>query len=153
MASILQSKLNRLGHITNQKLKTGKNIRVKSRVINESLAEAGLSALANFGGLKPINWPRRTKRPKMAEISQNMVTLSLRLQHKLLIRHTPSTVMPCSLQNMAKVAQSTVKTKNGLFESFLVVVSICWLKDNSPAKKKIPARISARPTIPATASV
>ena len=69
MASIDQSKLNCVGQRVSQKLKAGKKAMVRDRVTNESQAEAGLSALANFGGLKPINCPRTAKRPTVATIS------------------------------------------------------------------------------------
>ena len=73
---------------------------------------------------------------------------------KTLTRQTPKTVIPDSLQNIAKVAKKTVQIKNGLVPSFLIFIDFWyWSKVNSADRKKIPARISARPTIPATASV
>ena len=74
---------------------------------------------------------------------------------KRLTRQTPKTEIPDSLQNMAPVAKKTVQTKNGLFCPFLTLLVDFWYCSNvnRADRKKIPARISARPTIPATASV
>ena len=159
-----QSKLNSLGQTINQTLKAGKKANVKALTIIESLAEAGLSALANWGGLKPINWPLSVKRPIMAPRRYTKVTVGLwktpfflKFLAKVVTQHTPRTVIPCSLLNIAHVAKATVKPKYHFSQNLglmaLDCLFKCSLKANKASRKKMAHKMSARPTIPATASV
>ena len=160
-----QSKLNCEGHSSKKPLKAGKKANVRLLAKNESLAEAGLSAFANLGGLNPINWPRRVKRTIVDTTRQDNVhflfepflTILLLFWHfwpillaNSIIKHTPSTVTPCSLLNMAQVAKKIVRAKYlSLLETdFSLVLALalsllafnfwCFLKANKDSRKKMP---------------
>ena len=118
-------------------------------------ADTGLSALANLGGVKPMICPRRINRPIMAKTRLIIADLVFGqgFWARMPNRQTPNTVIPDSLQNMARVANKTVKAKNGFLPNCLPKFFWYWSKVSKADRKNIPARISARPTIPATASV
>lgn len=64
IASIDQSKLNTEGYKRRRKLKHGRYVNVKKRVVMEAAFDVGLSAVANVGRVPDVTYIRKQIRSK-----------------------------------------------------------------------------------------
>ena len=134
------------GRTRSWKLKTGRYKNVSNLVKTLSLWEAGLSALENDGSCPPRQTARKLK--IMITLSRSLtalchLSLTLRLvSSKSQSRQIAKTVTPCSLANIASVANKGVANVHPFCRCLIRV-----------RRQNMVQRISARPTTPDTASL
>ena len=141
MLSMDQSKLREEGQSRSQQFLAGRWRKVRLRVRREDEWEAGLSALEKEGRLPPRAAARRLRMATRLRPIWRRFFLLLPARSSR-TAETPNTVTPCSLARVAAAARRAQSRPQPL---------LLWASRLS--RKKTAERSSARPTIPATASV
>ena len=98
-ASMDQSKLRLEGQSSSQKLRAGRKRKVSALAATESSAEAGLSALAKCGGLKPIARALRASSDaadtaRVARLRFFSLDILVVVHKRSFRKQTPNTVTP-----------------------------------------------------------